>query len=133
MEYPACYLRQPSINSYPSSSDTERSLCLSIYKNNTIADGGKCMCSSPKGGKTKPYLSSEVDSTFADMNSSEYSDMVKRANESYEKRQEELAELRKNRVYAQPLAQNHIPVISLYEKIKCYLMQSIFTHQIEKK
>jgi len=53
------------------------------------------MCSSPKGGRSKPHLSSAVDNTFADMDSSEYSDMVKRANESYERRQEELAELRK--------------------------------------
>jgi len=88
------------------------------------------MCSSPKGGRSKPHLSSAVDSTFGDMNSSEYSDMVRRANESYERRQEELLELRKNRVSIQTHPQNVTPVISLYKKFKNYLVQSVFTHQI---
>jgi len=66
------------------------------------------MCSSPKGGTTKPNLSSAADSTFGDMSSSEYSDMVRRVNDSYERRQEELLELRKNRVLSQPLVQGNI-------------------------
>jgi len=91
------------------------------------------MCSSPKGGRTKAYPGSEVDSTFSDMSSSEYSDMVRRANESYEKRQEELLELRKNRVYSRPVVQKNISSISVYEKIKIFLMQFIFAHQTAKK
>ncbi|MCW9014411.1 MAG: hypothetical protein OQL06_11555 [Gammaproteobacteria bacterium] len=51
------------------------------------------MCSTPRGGRSKPLSNSQIDSTFGDMSSDEYSDMVKRANESYERRQ---AELRKN-------------------------------------
>jgi len=91
------------------------------------------MCSSPKGSRSKTNLSSAVDSTFADMNSSEYSDMARRANESFERRQEELAELKKNRVSSQPHTQNSAPEITLYKKFKSYLVQIIFTHQIEKK
>ena len=91
------------------------------------------MCSSPKGGSTKPRLSNAVDGTFSDMSSAEYSDMVRRANESYEKRQEELLELRKNRVYSRAVVQKNISSISVYEKIKNSLMKFIFAHQTEKK
>ena len=80
------------------------------------------MCSSPKGGRTKPHLSSVVDSTFGDMNSSEYSDMVRRANESYERCQEELFKLIKNRASTQTHAQIATPEVSLYKKFKSYLV-----------
>jgi len=53
------------------------------------------MCSTPKGGSSKPLLNSNVDSTSGDMSSVEYSEMVQRANESFERRQEELIEHRK--------------------------------------
>jgi len=83
------------------------------------------MCSSPKGGSSKPRISSVVDSTFSDMTASEYSDLVQKANESYEKRQEELLEYRKNRVSSYPLvqtlAQKNISNISFLEKIKTFL------------
>ena len=91
------------------------------------------MCSSPKGSRTKPFLSSKVDGTFSDMSSSEYTDMVKRANESYEQRQQELAVLRKNRKPKPLPIQKKLINISFYEKVKNFLLQLVFTHQLEKK
>ena len=91
------------------------------------------MCSSPKGSRTKPHLSSKVDSTFSDMSSTEYSDMVRRANESYEQRQQELSVLRKNMKKTPPLTQKKHSHISFYEKIKNVITQLIFTHQLDEK
>ena len=91
------------------------------------------MCSSPKGGRTKPYLSSEVEGTFSDMTSAEYSDMVQRANESYEQRQLDLAQLRKNRKQKTIHVKKITPELSFYEKIKNTLAQFYLTHQIAKK
>ena len=50
------------------------------------------MCSTAKGGTTKPFTNAKVDSLVGDMAADEYSDMVRRANAGYEKRQQELAE-----------------------------------------
>lgn len=85
------------------------------------------MCSSPKGGRTKPFLSNKVESTFSDMSAAEYSDMVRIANESYERRQEELIEFRKNRKKISPKVQHEIIGIPLYERVKNFLSQQIFS------
>jgi len=53
------------------------------------------MYSSPKGSSTKPMLSSNVESLAGDMSSMDYSNMVQRANKSYERRQQVLKEYRK--------------------------------------
>ena len=88
------------------------------------------MCSSPKGGRSKPHLSSNVDGTFSNMNAVEYSNMVRRANESYEHRQLELIEYRKNKT--SPLQNSHIRHISYYEKIKTFLLQILSFPSIRK-
>ena len=75
------------------------------------------MCSSPKGGTTKPLLSSNVESTSGDMSSAEYSEMVHRANESYERRQEELIEYRKTHKSNIPTNHKKAVKLSLFEKI----------------
>ena len=90
------------------------------------------MCSSPKGGSTKPRHSNVVDSTFSDMSSSEYSDMVRRANESYEHRQEELIELRKNRIKKTPVTPHMVIKFSLYERVKDFITKHFSTKQLEK-
>jgi len=55
------------------------------------------MCSSPKGGSGGKRPSSKVESLSDGMSAGEYSAMIQRANESYERRQEELAEIRAER------------------------------------
>jgi hypothetical protein len=92
------------------------------------------MCSTPKGGSnSKPLLSSNVDSTSGGMSSAEYSNMVLRANESYERRQEELKEYRKT--HKNKLSQNNLkPAESTFwEKIKVYFSQNGSTEQIQGK
>ena len=79
------------------------------------------MCSTPKGSTTKPLLSAHVDSLSSDMSSAAYSDLVSRANESYEQRQKELIEYRKKHNY-----QNKLPIqkpihVSYLEKLKALL------------
>ena len=55
------------------------------------------MCSTPKGRGGRPQHSSAVNGLVSNMSAAEYSSMVQRANESYERRQEELAEIRAKR------------------------------------
>ena len=54
------------------------------------------MCSTPKGGSSKSRINSKLESLTSDMEYAEYADMVRRANESYEKRQQEIALRNKN-------------------------------------
>ncbi len=84
------------------------------------------MCSSPKGGSSKPLLSTHVESLTGDMSSSDYSSMVQRANESYERRQEELKVYRKT--HKNRLSQNNHKLVELsfWEKIKAF-----FSHSVE--
>ena len=91
------------------------------------------MCSSPKGGTPKPLLSSNVESTSGNMSSAEYSDMVHRANESYERRQEELIEYRKT--HKSKISVNHKKPIklSLFEKMKAFFSQNSPSQQLESK
>ena len=55
------------------------------------------MCSSPKGRSGRPHQSTAVHGLVNNMSAAEYSSMVQRANESYERRQEELAVIRAER------------------------------------
>jgi len=96
------------------------------------------MCSSPKGGSTKPLLSSNVDSLTGDMSSSDYSSMVHRANESYERRQEELKEYRKT--HKNKLSANHKkpahkiqPAVSFFEKVQAFFSQTGETQPLDSK
>ena len=91
------------------------------------------MCCSPKGCTPKPLLSSNVESTSGNMSSAEYSDMVHRANESYERRQEELIKYRKTHKNA--ISVNHKkPVkLSLREKMKVFFSQNSPSPQLESK
>ena len=83
------------------------------------------MCSTPKGGTTKPLLSSHVDNLSSDMSSAAYSDLVHRANESYERRQKELIEYRKkHKKQTKSPIQKSIK-ISYLEKLKI-LLSKIF-------
>jgi len=94
------------------------------------------MCSSPKGGSTNPLLSSNVDSLTGDMSSSDYSSMVHRANESYERRQEELKAYRKthkNKLstdHKKPL-HNIQPEVSFFEKVKAFFSQTGETQSLD--
>jgi len=85
------------------------------------------MCSSPKGSRARPMLSSHVDSTFEDMSSAEYSDMVRRANESYEYRQEELAELRRNKKQVNTVILEDEVKLSLLTKAKAFMQKHFFS------
>ena len=91
------------------------------------------MCSSPKGGSIKPLLSSNVDSLTGDMSSSDYSDMVHRANESYERCQEELKEYRKT--HKNKLSTNHKiqPCVSFFEKVQAFFSQTGETQPLDSK
>jgi len=91
------------------------------------------MCSSPKGGSTKPLLSSRVDSLTGDMSSADYSSMVHRANESYERRQQELKEYRKTR--KNKFSENHkaLRKVSFFEKIKIFFKQSSESQALDSK
>lgn len=55
------------------------------------------MCSTPKAGPVSKGLSSKVETLSDGMSAEEYSAFVQTANESYEKRQQELAILRAQR------------------------------------
>lgn len=79
------------------------------------------MCSSPKGGNSKPLLSSHVESISGGMSSAQYSDMVHRANESYEHRQKELKEYRKTHHKAPVVKLKKQPELSIFEKIREFL------------
>jgi len=81
------------------------------------------MCSSPKGASTKPLLSSNVDSTSENMSSTEYSDMVHQANESYERRQDELIEYRKTHKRKNSQNVNKQIKKSFFEKISAFFSQ----------
>ncbi len=59
------------------------------------------MCSSPKGRSSKPH-SSRLESLTGDMDYADYSKMVQRANESYEKRQQEKALRKQNQMPIKP-------------------------------
>ncbi len=89
------------------------------------------MCSSPKGGTTKPLLSSNVDSSSGDMSAVEYSDMVHRANESYERRQEELIEYRE--IHKRATTGKKQEGASFLEKLKVFLDQNRPSRQLESK
>lgn len=91
------------------------------------------MCSSPKGGSTKPLLSSNVDSTSGNMSSTEYSDMVHRANESYERRQDELTEYRKTHKTKKSQNLNKQIKQSFFEKISTFFTQIASSHQLRSK
>ena len=56
------------------------------------------MCSTPKAGPASKGLSSKVETLSDGMSAEQYSAFVQTANESYEKRQQELAILRANRL-----------------------------------
>lgn len=84
------------------------------------------MCSSPNGSRAKPHVRTHFDTTFEDMSAVQYSDMVRRANESYEQRQEELAELRKHRPQVQPVVNTEAAAMSLMSKIK-----TLLNHQLQ--
>ncbi len=63
------------------------------------------MCSSPKGSVKKSRLPAK--GSFGEMDYSDYAAMVQRSNASYERRQDELAALRDQRVSESPvIAQN---------------------------
>ncbi len=91
------------------------------------------MCSSPKGGSTKPLLSSHVDSTSGSMSSEQYSDMVHRANESYERRQEELIEYRKTHKKRLMPKQKKSLEHLIFEKIKIFFGQIVRNWQLGSK
>jgi len=96
------------------------------------------MCSSPKGGSTKSLLSSNVDSLTGDMSSADYSSMVHRANESYERRQDELKAHRKthkNKRSANHKKQPHKiqSEISFFEKVKAFFSQTSETQPLDSK
>ncbi len=91
------------------------------------------MCSSPKGSSSKPLLSSKVDSTCGDMSSMEYSDMVHRANESYERRQQELIEYRKTHKSKLSPVHKKQTAPSLITKIKTFFSQTSSSQQFESK
>ncbi len=55
------------------------------------------MCSTPKGRGSRPHSSSASNNLAGSMSAAEYSLMVERANESYERRQQELAKIRAKR------------------------------------
>jgi len=91
------------------------------------------MCSSPKGGSSKPLLSSHVENMSGDMSSTEYSDMVRRANESYERRQEELIEYRKTHKNKLTPATRKKSQASFFEKMKNFLSQTRPSQEIVSK
>ncbi|MFV2058793.1 MAG: hypothetical protein ACC707_20210 [Thiohalomonadales bacterium] len=82
------------------------------------------MCSSPKGGSTKPMLSSNVESLTGDMSSADYSNMVQRANESYEHRQQELIAYRKTHKMQRRAKSEKIPESSFFEKLRAMFSQT---------
>jgi len=91
------------------------------------------MCSSPKGGSTKPLTSSHVDSLSGDMSSSDYSNMVHRANESYERRQEELIEYRKTHKSKLSVTRKKLPEKSFLEKLKLFFGQIRESEAVDSK
>jgi len=91
------------------------------------------MCSSPKGASTKPLLSSNVDSTSGNMSSAEYSEMVQRANESYERRQDELIEYRKTHKRKNSQNVNKQIKSSFFEKISAIFSQITSSQQLGSK
>jgi len=91
------------------------------------------MCSSPAGGSNKPLLSSHVDSPFGSMSSIEYSEMVHRANESYEFRQEELTEYRKTHKRKNSHNVNKQRKWSIFEKITAFFRQIGPSQQLVSK
>jgi len=91
------------------------------------------MCSSPKGGTTKPLLSRNVDSLTGDMSASEYSNMVHRANQSYEQRQEELIEYRKTHKNKLSTATKKPVEESFLDKLKALFTQSTQSEHLETK
>ena len=91
------------------------------------------MCSSPKGGSTKPLLSSNVDSTSGGMSSAEYSNMVHRANECYERRQEELIEYRKTHKKQITQKNKNQDKATFFEKIRFFFNQSSISGEMESK
>lgn len=91
------------------------------------------MCSSPKGRSTKPLLSSHVDSTSDNMSATEYSEMVHRANESYEHRQEALIEYRKTHKRKNSQNVNKQIKPSFFEKISAFFRQISSSHQLRSK
>ncbi len=82
------------------------------------------MCSSPKGGSSKPILSSQVDSLSGEMSSAEYSRMVHRANESFERRQEELIEYRKTHKSEHRLKKTSLQQNSFFDMLRSFFGQS---------
>ncbi len=91
------------------------------------------MCSSPKGGSTKPMLSSNVESLTGDMSSADYSNMVQRANESYERRQEELIEYRKNHKNKLSKNSHKQSMPSVWEKFKAFFSQTTASQPLDSK
>ena len=92
------------------------------------------MCSTPKGGSsTKPLLSTHVESLSADMSSADYSNMVHRANESYEHRQRELKEYRKTHKKRLPAMPEKSPELSILEKIKLFLGYEAESRPVDSK
>ena len=94
------------------------------------------MCSSPKGRSSKPH-NSKLDSLTSDMDYADYSKMVQRANESYEKCQREKA-LRKqsqHQTYAKPVKAHKKtkPTFWLYAINILDAFKKVFTFAIKSK
>jgi len=82
------------------------------------------MCSTPKGGSSKPLLSSHVESTSGDMSSAEYSNMVQRANEK---------EYRKtHKKQLQPIIKSP-ETLTFMDKLRSFLGQTTSSQQLESK
>ena len=89
------------------------------------------MCSTPKGGSTRPLPSRNVDSLTGDMSASDYSNMVHRANESYERRQEELIEYRKTHKNKLSKSIKKVAEKSLLDKLKAIFSQSAPSERVK--
>jgi hypothetical protein len=74
------------------------------------------MCSSPKGRSSKPH-NPNVESMTSGMDYADYSNMVQRANDSFEKRQHEKALRKQNHP--------HVDTLKIRKKVKPTLWSSI--------
>ena len=84
------------------------------------------MCSTPKAGPVSKGLSSKVETLSDGMSAEEYSAFVQTANESYEKRQQELAILRAQRKTTTPRSQAQAENNSISNL--CDRLKSFFLH-----
>ncbi len=95
------------------------------------------MCSTPKGRGGRPHHSSAVNGVTSNMSAAEYSSMVQRANESYERRQQELAEIRAARKLSQqrlkPHAQHQENTGGLMHQFNNWLKHLFHSHSAQPK